>query len=70
MKKRPMIKAEWIQLENELAEELLRSSREEREGKYAEVYEKMYSTLPPEIKSEMSRGYQESAIVKFKMVKK
>ena len=70
MKKNPIVTEKWIKLENDLAEELLKSRKKERDNKYTEVYEKLYSTYPNEKQSEMSKNYLECALSDNKILRK
>lgn len=62
LKKQIIINEDWVKMENDLAEELLNTNRENRYNKYTEIYEKSYSIHSPEERSEMSNDYLESAI--------
>lgn len=62
MGKQPIIKEEWIRLENNLAEELLNTNKRERDHKYTEVYERLYSRYSDEKKAEMSKNYLKTAV--------
>jgi len=55
-----------IRLENEMADELLTSGDAQRDDKYTEVYEKVYSSLSAERKREMSEHYRSGALVSAK----
>ena len=50
-----------IRLENEMADQLLACSDAQRNGKYTEVYEKVYLSLSPENRQEMSDHYYSGA---------
>ena len=43
--KKHIINEEWIKLENDLAEELLKADKKERASKYTDVYEKMLLSI-------------------------
>jgi ubiquinone/menaquinone biosynthesis C-methylase UbiE len=51
-----------IKLENDLAEELLKTSKSERSSKYSEVYEKLYSFETDGKREELSKNYLNAAI--------
>lgn len=50
-----------IRLENQMADELLLCPDAERDGKYTEVYEKVYLSLTPGRRQEMSDHYRSGA---------
>jgi len=68
--KKHIIKEEWIKLENDLAEELLKADKRERASKYTDVYEKIYSFVSDEKREEMSKNYLIGAIEFNKFLKK
>jgi len=70
MNKKPVVKEEWIKLENDLAEELLKTCKSERASKYSEVYENMYSFVTDEKRKQMSKNYLNGAIEFNKYLKK
>ncbi|MBN2468886.1 MAG: class I SAM-dependent methyltransferase [Deltaproteobacteria bacterium] len=53
----PIIDEKAIRLENELADELLACPDAQRDGKYTEVYEKVYLSLSPGCRQDMSDHY-------------
>ena len=65
-----MIKEEWIKLENDLAEELLKADKKERDSKYSEVYEKIYSFASDEKRNEISKNSLIGEIEDNKYLKK
>ena len=68
--KKQVIKEEWIKLENDLAEELLKADKKERDSKYTEVYEKIYSFASDEKRDEKSKINLTGAIEFNKYLKK
>ena len=68
--KKHIIKEEWIKLENDLAEELLKADKTERASKYTDVYEKIYSMVSEEKRDEMSKNYLKGAVEFNKYLKR
>jgi len=65
-----IVQEEEIQLENDLADELLNCDAKLREEKYIEVYEKAYSCLTKEKQEQLSGGYLKSAEQLSDLIKK
>jgi len=65
-----IVQEEEIQLENDLADELLNCDVKSREEKYTEVYEKSYSCLTKEKQEQLSDNYLKGAIKFSRVIKK